>query len=154
NRVTAVRWSRLLRQLGHRVTLRLDYGGERADVLVALHARRSFPAIEHWQRMRPNRPVILALTRTDVYGEVRTDPAAQRAMELAWRLVVLQPLALNELPECLRPKGRVIYQSTEAPAVRPRARNERFEVCVLAHLRPVKDPFRAAWASRLLPASS
>jgi glycosyltransferase involved in cell wall biosynthesis len=27
-------------------------------------------------------------------------------------------------------------------------------VCVLGHLRPVKDPFRTAWAARLLPASS
>src|SRR5262249_30447876 len=29
-----------------------------------------------------------------------------------------------------------------------------FEVCVLAHLRAVKDPFRAARAARLLPAAS
>ena len=29
-----------------------------------------------------------------------------------------------------------------------------FEVCVLGHLRPVKDPLRTAWAARLLPASS
>ena len=31
---------------------------------------------------------------------------------------------------------------------------DRFTVCVLGHLRPVKDPFRTALAARLLPAES
>jgi glycosyltransferase involved in cell wall biosynthesis len=31
---------------------------------------------------------------------------------------------------------------------------DNFDVCVIAHLRTIKDPFRAALAARLLPASS
>jgi glycosyltransferase involved in cell wall biosynthesis len=56
----------------------------------------------------------------------------------------------------VRAKARVIYQSVERPAQKgATSRSARhFDVCVIAHLRPVKDPFRAALAARLLPASS
>jgi putative glycosyltransferase (TIGR04348 family) len=154
NRVTALRWAHLLRQLGHRVLLRQDYRGENADVLVALHARRSSSAVKHWHEQYPDRPILLTLTGTDVYEAIRTNPVAQRSLELASRLIVLQPLASEELPRRLRPKVRVIHQSAAVPRGRARQRNSVFEVCVLGHLRPVKDPFRTAEASRLLPSSS
>jgi putative glycosyltransferase (TIGR04348 family) len=153
NRITARRWASLLRQLGHRVTVRQEYRGERCDLLVALHARRSFDAMQAFRRIHPDRPVILALTGTDLYEGIHTDPIARQALELASRLVVLQPLGVAELPRHLRDRARVIYQSTEAPSA-ARSRPGVFEVCVLGHLRPVKDPFRTALASRLLPPSS
>jgi putative glycosyltransferase (TIGR04348 family) len=153
NRVTALRWARLLRQLGHRVAVRSEYRGEPCDLLIALHARRSAAAVEAYRAACPAGPLVLALTGTDVYEDIRTDPAARRSLELASRLVVLQPLAIEELDERLRGKARVIYQSAEVPAA-PRPRADVFEVCVLGHLRPVKDPFRTARAARLLPASS
>jgi putative glycosyltransferase (TIGR04348 family) len=154
NRVTAVRWSRLLRQLGHRVAIREEYGGQACDLLIALHARRSFAAVERFRSIAPGRPVIVALTGTDLYEDIHRDPKARQALAWAWRLVVLQPLGLRALPRRFRAKTRVIYQSSEAPAGRPRSRLRSFQVCVLGHLRPVKDPFRAAQAARQLPASS
>jgi putative glycosyltransferase (TIGR04348 family) len=169
NRVTALRWARLLRELGHRVAVRQEYRGESCDLLIALHARRSFSAIEAFRRHQPERPIILALTGTDLYEAIRTDPIARQALELATRLVVLQPLGVNEMTPRLRNRTRVIYQSYRKPASsysRSRSRkssNSRssilrplssFDVCVLGHLRPVKDPFRTARAARLLPASS
>jgi putative glycosyltransferase (TIGR04348 family) len=154
NRVTALRWARLLRQLGHRVGVRQEYRGERCDALIALHARRSFPAVEAYSRDRPAGPLVLALTGTDLYEDIHTDPTARRSLELATRLVVLQPLAVEELPKELRGKARVIYQSAETPRAVARRRGGPFEVCVLGHLRPVKDPFRTALAARLLPPSS
>jgi len=154
NRVTALRWARQLRQLGHRVAVREQYGGAPCDLLIALHARRSFPAVEAYRGAHPAGPVVVVLTGTDLYGDIRTDPAARRALEVSSRLVVLQPLGVRELPRRLRDKARVIYQSAEAPRAAPRRRAGAFEVCVLGHLRPVKDPFRTALASRLLPPSS
>ncbi len=153
NRVTALRWARLLRELGHRAAVRGDYRGERCDLLVALHARKSAAAVEAYRAARPDAPLVLTLTGTDVYEDIRTDAAARRSLELASRLVVLQPLAIKELDERLRGKARVIYQSAVVPPA-PRRRSATFDVCVLGHLRPVKDPFRTALASRLLPASS
>jgi putative glycosyltransferase (TIGR04348 family) len=154
NRVTALRWSRLLRELGHRVAVRHDYGGEPGDLLIALHARRSRAAVARFRAAYPERPIIVTLTGTDLYDEIHRDPGAHQALDWASRLVVLQPLGICELAERLRSKTRVIYQSTEAPARASSPRNGSFEVCVLGHLRPVKDPFRTALASRLLPESS
>jgi putative glycosyltransferase (TIGR04348 family) len=154
NRVTALRWARLLRQLGHRVAVRGEYRGERCDLLIALHARRSAAAVEAYRAAHSDGPLVVALTGTDLYQDIRTDPTARRSLELASRLVVLQALGVEELPERLRGNVRVIYQSAEAPRITPRCSRDWFEVCVLGHLRPVKDPFRAAQASRRLPPSS
>jgi putative glycosyltransferase (TIGR04348 family) len=154
NRVTALRWARLLRALGHRVTIGQAYQGERCDVLVALHAGRSASSVERYRQDHPDAPLVLALTGTDLYGEIHTSPVARRSLELATRLVVLQPEGIAELPEHLRPTTRVIYQSVRTPRSLPSPRAGVFEVCVMGHLRPVKDPFRTAWAVRLLPVDS
>ncbi len=154
NRWTALRWARILRGLGHRVVMEEKYSGRRCDVLVALHARRSFASIERFRGEHPARPLLVALTGTDLYGDIRASRKARRSIELASRLIVLQPLGVAELPKRLRARARVIVQSAERPRGRIAPKQNAFEVCVLGHLRPVKDPFRAARAARLLPESS
>lgn len=154
NRVTALRWARILRALGQRVTLAREYRGERCDLLIALHARKSFPSIARFRRDRPGAPLVVALTGTDLYHDIRHSDRARRSLELASRLIVLQPLGLRELEARLRRKARVLRQSATAPARRVTPRSDAFEVCLLAHLRAVKDPFRAAFAARRLPSSS
>src|SRR5262249_59265012 len=93
NRVTALRWARLLRELGHQVAIQQDYRGERGHLLIALHARRSFPAVRAWRQKYPDGAGILALTGTALYGEIQTDADPQRALDMASERVSLQPLA-------------------------------------------------------------
>ena len=152
--MTALRWARILRELGHRVVIAEQYQGERCDLLVALHARRSHTSIARFRDEQPELPLILALTGTDLYGDIHTDASAQESLEIADRLIVLQPAGIEELPEHLRNRVWVIYQSVTAPPGKFFPKKNVFEVCVLGHLRPVKDPFQTAMAVRQLPPSS
>jgi putative glycosyltransferase (TIGR04348 family) len=152
NRVTAVRWRRILLSLGHRA--RIDVGAvEPCDLLVALHATRSADAVEHARRERPLMPVVVALTGTDLYRDLPESARARRSLELASRVVALQPAALRVLPPRVRSKTRVIFQSAVPPRGRP-GRSRHFDVAVIGHLRAVKDPFRTEMAARELPSAS
>lgn len=154
NKVAATRWARILRGLGHRVTMATAYDGAPADMMVAVHAWRSAAAIERFKRSNPGRPLILQLSGTDIYDQLKRDPAPTlRSMELADRLVALNDLAWRVVPRGLRPRLRVIHQSAEPLAVR-RPSRRAVVVSVIGHLRDVKDPLRTAEAARLLPAGS
>ncbi len=151
NRHTAQRWAAMLRAAGHKVTLATEWDARPADVLLALHARRSHPSILRYREAHPQGRLVLVLTGTDLYRDIRDDTSAQLSMKLAQRLVVLQDEGLKELPRQFRAKTRVIYQSAQVKAkASPPARV--FRVCVLGHLREEKDPFRAALALKLIRA--
>lgn len=151
NRVTAVRWAKLLRELGHEVQIAQEFGTQPCDVLVALHARRSAESIARFREKFPLRPAVLVLTGTDLYRDLPKSERAKRALAAADRLVVLQPVALDALPEWARTKARVVLQSAVKPSKVATPSRRWFDVCVLSHLRPVKDPLRCAQAARILP---
>ena len=154
NRITAQRWTAILKKLGHRVEILQEYRGEPCDLLIALHARRSAESIRRFHHSQPNQPVIVVLTGTDLYRDIRAHRQAQQSLELATRIVVLQKMALQELPKRFHGKTHVIYQSAE-PLHRKRPdRAKFFRVCVIGHLRSEKDPLRAALAVRRLPRNS
>jgi putative glycosyltransferase (TIGR04348 family) len=153
NRNTAARWAAFLRELGHRVSVEQTWSGASADMMIALHARRSHASIGAYAQAASGRPLVVVLTGTDVYRDIHHDDEAQQSLEIATRLIVLQDKAPAELPGRLRRKTRVVYQSARTiDAPRPLA--SCFEIVVSGHLREEKDPFRAAAALARLPAES
>jgi putative glycosyltransferase (TIGR04348 family) len=154
NRITANRWARLLKASGHDVSIREEFTSQRCDVLVAFHARKSAASIERCVQKSPDTPIVLLLTGTDLYGDIHRNKSAAAALDQASRLVLLQSHGIHELPPRLHSKVRVVVQSAIPPRATLASLKRAFEVCVSGHLRPVKDPFRAAAASRHLPAES
>lgn len=107
--------------------------------MIALHARRSADAIAVWGKAHPGRGLAVVLTGTDLYGDIASDASAQRSLELAQVLVVLQECAPQALPEAVRGKSRVIFQSTTSR--QPVAKSSRrLRAVMVGHLREVKSP--------------
>ena len=154
NRTTAVRWQRLLEELGHSTDIVQSWQSDEAEVLIALHARKSFDSIQRFHEARPEGPLVVTLTGTDLYCDLDWSDDVLRAVDMATRVVTLQPIALERLPRAVHDKVHVILQSAKPPPSPPETSQDRFEVSLLSHLREVKDPLLAAAATRRLPATS
>lgn len=143
NRTTALRWAGLLRQRGVQVRVVDTWQGEACDALIAVHAVKTSASVLAAVAAHPDLRVVVLLAGTDVYPSFEPSATTSAALARADALVALQPHTITVLPAALRPRARTIVQSaTTVPA--PRAAT--FRACVLAHLRPVKDPllpFRA-----------
>jgi putative glycosyltransferase (TIGR04348 family) len=145
---TASRWAAFLGD-AHTVDVvpQWQAGDPAPDLLIALHARRSAPSLAAFTQAWPQRPSILVLTGTDLYRDIATDADARAALEQASALVLLQPAGRAYLPEHVRTKAHVIYQSAEstpAPATRTR------DVTMVGHLRDEKDPLTFMRAASLV----
>ena len=144
----------MLRSLGWNVRVRPSASDPRdADFLVALHARKSARAILSFRRAHPTRPILLVLTGTDVYRDLGRRRIVERAMEAADAIVTLQSRAIDRLAPSQRRKAFAVIQSVDSIPRAARARRRGTRFCVLAHLRVEKDPLRALFALRLLPAA-
>ncbi|MGA7489895.1 MAG: selenoneine biosynthesis selenosugar synthase SenB, partial [Xanthobacteraceae bacterium] len=156
NATTTRRWTRIMRELGHDVHVLHRYDGAAADMMVALHAWRSADSIRDFRERFPDRPLIVALSGTDIYEYLARDPVPTlHSLASADRLVALQELARRHVPAQFRRKVRVVHQSAPPPPRPSGPRTMRsFDVAVIGHLRAVKDPFRTAEAARLLPPTS
>ena len=154
NAATSGRWARLLRELGHTVSLVEHYDGTAADLLIALHARKSATTVDRFRRAFPGRPVVVGMAGTDLYLDLQESERTRRTVEAATRIVVLQKLALQELPRSVRRRAVVIEQSARPPMTRTAPLTSCFEVLVIANLRAVKDPLRTALATRGMPVES
>src|SRR6516162_10184832 len=155
NAVAALRWARILRRLGHRVTIAANYEDEFADAMVAIHAWRSAEAIRRFKIRYPRHRLILQLSGTDIYQYIKEDAEPTlRSMELAERLIALNSLAWRVVPKRFRKKLHVIFQSARKSTAPRQLSRRHIDLCVIGHLRDVKDPLRAAEAARLLPPAS
>ena len=154
---TAARWAGLLAP-AYRVLVRTtdralaECDSIDATAMIALHARRSRPAIVAWTRREPRRPLLVALTGTDLYRDVPAgDPSAVASLDDADVLVVLQDQAVADLPVRHRAKARVVYQSARTLAPFARKAAGRTHLLMVAHLRDEKDPRTLLSAWRRLP---
>jgi putative glycosyltransferase (TIGR04348 family) len=147
---TASRWARMLASDFHAHIVPI-WQGEDCAALIALHARRSAASVAAFAQAHPTRPLVVVLTGTDLYRDIRSDAAAQRSLALATHLVTLQGEGPAELPPALRAKCHVIYQSARrlVAAAKPRT---WLRVLQVAHLRDEKDPLSFLRAAERLAA--
>jgi putative glycosyltransferase (TIGR04348 family) len=147
---TARRWAQCLAPHA-RVRIELDWTGADDDMMIALHARRSASSIARFAEVYPQRPLVLVLTGTDLYRDIRSDVQARQSLALATRLIVLQAEGLRELSPEQAAKAMVIYQSARTLVPGRRSRRH-FDLVLVGHMRAEKDPLTALRALRLLPA--
>jgi len=149
---TAKRWASFLS--GHyRVELTEHWPGRAptatADLMLALHARRSAPSIQAWRELQAAKPLVLAMTGTDLYRDIISDPAAQRSLALADTLIVLNQMGVRALPQAMRSKAVVCLQS--CPMRRAQTKTTRhLRALMVGHLREEKSPGTFFEAARLL----
>ncbi|MFC5547706.1 selenoneine biosynthesis selenosugar synthase SenB [Massilia aerilata] len=147
---TASRWMRHL-SAHAQVTVAQGWDASQPapDLLVALHARRSAPALGAFAAAHPERPSLLVLTGTDLYRDIHADETARASLGQATALVLLQSQGLDELAPEERAKAHVIYQS--APLLRPaRPRAGSCDIAMIGHLREEKDPLTFMRAAALV----
>ena len=144
---TARRWAAML-AADYRVRLTDRWDGGDDDALLALHARRSAASVAAFAAAHPQRPLLLALTGTDLYRDTHVDASAQRSLALAWRLILLHEAAPADLPPAMRAKAEVCFQSTGALPPLPKTRRH-LRALMVGHLRDEKWP-QTLWAAAAL----
>ncbi len=138
---TAHRWQELLSK-DFEPIVQADWPAEDqrdAALMIALHARRSAGAILRFRQAHPQRPIVLVMTGTDLYHDLKDSAEAQKSLQLADAVIVLQDDAVQYLPREHRRKTHVVYQSARAltPAKKPRG---KINAVVVGHLRQEKSP--------------
>lgn len=148
---TAWRWQRFLAPLYPTRLVKVwpDAQAENDDVMIALHARRSAASIAAWHRQHGSARLAVVLTGTDLYRDIDCNAEAQRSLELASRLVVLQELGESRLPQHLHARALTIFQSapTRKTLLKPRT---RLRAVAVGHLREEKSPETLFEAAHLL----
>ena len=146
---TAKRYRQLLNS-NFRVRLLSEWDGSKLDtVLIALHARRSHSSIAAWHAMHGSQGLVVVLTGTDLYRDIKHDENAQQSLQFASRLIVLQSMGLQELPESLQAKTSVVLQSTTSRLTLAKTRRTT-RVVMVGHLREEKSPRTLFEAAALL----
>lgn len=144
---TARRWADYLAGVAKPI-VQSEWRGEPADVVIALHARRSADSIERLKAAHPGTRLVLVLSGTDLYRDLPASAEARRSLALADRIVALQDDALSHVPREHRGKCEVIYQSCPRLATLRKPAG-RLDCVAVGHLREEKDP-RTLWRALAL----
>jgi len=105
--------------------------------------------VAQWAALRGSDGLGVVLTGTDLYRDIHTDASAQRSLDLAQHLVVLQELGLDELKPAWRQKASVVLQSTTTRQTLPKTHRHLTAVMV-GHLRAEKSPQTFMQAAQML----
>lgn len=155
NRATAQRWAYFLQELGHKITIMVNWDQSPCDLMIALHAWRSADDIKLFKQKHPHIPLIVAMTGTDLYRFIHSHPKPTLAsINVADELIVLHDKAYLALPKEAWNKVNIVYQSAHPLPFSINRSKRTFDICVVGHLRDEKDALRTAYAVRDLPASS
>lgn len=137
----------------YKIILQTSWDGARADVLLALHAKRSAASVEKFSAAHPEKGIIIVLSGTDLYRDLAAhDAQAIRTLDLAHCIVALQEDAVSLLRPAWKRKTQVIFQSARLLA-RARKASSSLGCVAVGHLRDEKDPLTLFAAMRLLPAA-
>ena len=151
---TAHRWQQLL-QKHYKIIVQSAWPLQPTrdvDALIVLHALRSADAARKFHAQHPDKPLIVTLTGTDLYRDLKQSSAAIETIALADALIVLQEDAITHVPREFRHKTHVIYQSA-APLKPATKKRIPLNCIVVGHLRGEKDPATVFRWVKSLPAS-
>ena len=151
NMVTTQRCAKIFQNLGYEVSMETEFTHSDADIILALHAYKSYPVIKKMKIEHPDKRIIVMLTGTDIYSESLATFETQESLQIADKIVVLQKEALSLIPNEYQKKTHVIFQSVEEPEFSKNLSSEYFDICLIGNLRQIKDPFILAEALHGLP---
>lgn len=134
----------------YRVIVQTQWDGAPANLMVALHAKRSAPSIAAWRSRHPSAPLLAVLTGTDLYRDLPSGPEVARSLDLADGIIVLQDDALRLLEARWRRKAHVVFQSARTLPPRAKAKG-RLHCVAVGHLRAEKDPATLLAALERIP---
>ena len=134
-----------------KVIVQTEWSGKDADILIALHARRSAASVASFHAHHPERPIVVVLTGTDLYKDLPASTEAAASLDVARRIVVLQEDAQRVLDPRWRKGSTVIVQSAN-PLKAGRKPRDRLDLIAVGHLRAEKDPRTLFAAMAQIPA--
>ncbi len=73
--------------------------------------------IKDFHELYPLKPILVALTGTDLYRDMKKKPETLSVLDWAKAIIVLQPLAIKELPKRYHSKVHVIFQSVDTKGI-------------------------------------
>jgi len=153
NTVTAQRVVSILEESGvDAMMLCMGEEVQGADVMIALHARKSAHYVADFRELNPEGKVIVYLTGTDLYEDIPGGClVCKESMEQADGLVVSQEASLRSVPKEFLAKTEVVYPSIELPEdLSGDCETESDLFLLVGHMRAVKQPFMAVEALQLL----
>ena len=140
NRITALRWGRILKSLDCSVQISTELPEPGIDLLIAMNPAKIGALALDYLANSPNCRLIFAITGTDLHGSETNLNLSIAALEKAFRIICINPLSKELLPAKLKSRCSVILQSCSNQILDDNSEISRKGVIIVGHLRSEKDP--------------